>query len=75
VLQQLELGRLETSILISLQSVLEHTIGKEELERRNDALDRRVLEKLGATYLSEKKKIITKNKIRNRIFFFLKKKK
>jgi len=75
VLQQLELGRLETSTLISLQSVLEHTIGKEELERRNDALDRRVLEKLGATYLSEKKKIITKNKIRNRIFFFLKKKK
>jgi hypothetical protein len=75
VLQQLELGRLETSILISLQSVLEHTIGKEELERRNDALDRRVLEKLGATYLSEKKKIITKNKIRNRIFFLKKKKK
>jgi hypothetical protein len=39
---------------ILLQSALERTIGRERLERRDDALNRRLLENLGATDLNEK---------------------
>jgi hypothetical protein len=39
---------------ILLQSALKRTIGRERLERRDDALNRRLLENLGATDLNEK---------------------
>jgi hypothetical protein len=54
VLQLLEFSRLAPVCSISMQSVLERIVGREELKGRHDALYRRVLEKLSATDLSEK---------------------
>jgi hypothetical protein len=40
--------------LIALQSALQRTVGREGLERKDDALEHRLLENLGATDLSNK---------------------
>jgi hypothetical protein len=53
-LQLLELCIFVLVHSIAPQSALERTVGREGLERKDDALDRRLLESLGAADLSEK---------------------
>jgi hypothetical protein len=54
--------------LIALQSALQRTVGREGLERKDDALEHRLLENLGATDLSKKnKKKKTKKKPKLRV--------
>jgi hypothetical protein len=64
-MQVLELCRLVLVRLIALQSALERTIGREELERRDGTLDCRVLKKNSMLRTCVRKKK-TKIKIKNK---------